>query len=193
MRLLSPHLYGGQALGRHPAYPRHGGYGRAGSLDDQVLRELAERLEYLRNLEKRREEIAAALEEQGVIIHYDTEVKAVRQLNNGKYCVHTDLERFPCDKAIVTTSPQSMLGLCDQLPESYKDQLRALKHLGAVVLCVRLKHPLSPQGYYWYNLPKSEGYPFLALVEHTNYVPKERYNNETIVYAGDYQKNNTII
>ena len=37
-----------------------------GSLDDQVLRELAERLEYLRNLEKRREEIAAALEEQGV-------------------------------------------------------------------------------------------------------------------------------
>ena len=38
-----------------------------GSLDDQVLRELAERLEYLRNLEKRREEIASALEEQGVL------------------------------------------------------------------------------------------------------------------------------
>ena len=38
-----------------------------GSLDDQVLRELAERLEYLRNLEKRREEIASSLEEQGVM------------------------------------------------------------------------------------------------------------------------------
>ena len=38
-----------------------------GSLDDQVLREMAERLEYLRNLEKRREEIAASLEEQGVL------------------------------------------------------------------------------------------------------------------------------
>ena len=38
-----------------------------GSLDDQVLRELAERLEYLRNLEKRREEIATSLEEQGVM------------------------------------------------------------------------------------------------------------------------------
>ena len=38
-----------------------------GSLDDQVLREMAERLEYLRNLEKRREEIAASLEEQGVM------------------------------------------------------------------------------------------------------------------------------
>ena len=38
-----------------------------GSLDDQVLRELSERLEYLRNLVKRREEIEKALSEQGVL------------------------------------------------------------------------------------------------------------------------------
>ncbi|MBQ9299698.1 MAG: RNA-binding transcriptional accessory protein, partial [Clostridia bacterium] len=38
-----------------------------GSLDDQVLRELSERLEYLRNLAKRREEIEKALTEQGVL------------------------------------------------------------------------------------------------------------------------------
>ena len=38
-----------------------------GSLDDQLLRELSERLEYLRNLEKRREEIERALTEQGVL------------------------------------------------------------------------------------------------------------------------------
>ena len=38
-----------------------------GSLDDQVLRELAERLEYLRNLEKRRQEIEKTLTEQGVL------------------------------------------------------------------------------------------------------------------------------
>ena len=38
-----------------------------GSLDDQLLRELAERLEYLRGLEKRRQEIEKALEEQGAL------------------------------------------------------------------------------------------------------------------------------
>ena len=38
-----------------------------GSLDDQVLREVSERLEYLRNLDKRREEISKALTEQGVM------------------------------------------------------------------------------------------------------------------------------
>ena len=38
-----------------------------GSLDDQILRELAERLEYLRNMDKRREEIIRTLTEQGVL------------------------------------------------------------------------------------------------------------------------------
>ena len=38
-----------------------------GSLDDQVLRELAERLEYLRGMDKRRDEIEKALNEQGVM------------------------------------------------------------------------------------------------------------------------------
>ena len=35
-----------------------------GSLDDQVLRTLNERLEYLRNLDKRREEITSSIGEQ---------------------------------------------------------------------------------------------------------------------------------
>ena len=38
-----------------------------GSLDDQVLREMSERLEYLRNLDKRREEIRKSLTEQDVL------------------------------------------------------------------------------------------------------------------------------
>ena len=36
-----------------------------GSLDDQLLRELSERLEYLRGLEKRKEEILSSIESQG--------------------------------------------------------------------------------------------------------------------------------
>ncbi len=36
-----------------------------GHIDDQVLRELSERLTYLRNLEKRKEEVSAAIAEQG--------------------------------------------------------------------------------------------------------------------------------
>ena len=38
-----------------------------GSLDDQVLRELDERLKYLRNMDETREKIKAAVEEQGAL------------------------------------------------------------------------------------------------------------------------------
>ena len=38
-----------------------------GSLDDQLLRELATRLEYLRSLDRRRDEIVKALTEQGAL------------------------------------------------------------------------------------------------------------------------------
>lgn len=38
-----------------------------GSLDDQILRELADRLEYLRNLETQREKVAASITEQGAM------------------------------------------------------------------------------------------------------------------------------
>ena len=36
-----------------------------GHIDDQVLRELADRLTYLRNIEKRKEEVAKSITEQG--------------------------------------------------------------------------------------------------------------------------------
>jgi protoporphyrinogen oxidase len=61
-----------------------------------------------------------------------------------------------------------------------------LKSMGAVVMILSLKHQLSEEGYYWYNIPKSAGFPFLALVEHTNYVSKNNFNGEHIVYCGDY-------
>ena len=40
---------------------------RTGSLDDQVLRELSERLQYLRNLDEQREKVRASIEEQGAL------------------------------------------------------------------------------------------------------------------------------
>jgi protoporphyrinogen oxidase len=45
---------------------------------------------------------------------------------------------------------------------------------------------------YWLNLPaetadKAESeFPFLALVEHTNYIDKKHYGDDHILYCGDY-------
>ena len=58
--------------------------------------------------------------------------------------------------------------------------------MGAVVMVLALKQRLSEQGYYWFNLPKSAGFPFLALVEHTNFLTPENFGGDHILYAGDY-------
>jgi protoporphyrinogen oxidase len=39
---------------------------------------------------------------------------------------------------------------------------------------------------YWHNLPKDAGFPFLAMVEHTNFIPPEHFGGDHIVYCGDY-------
>lgn len=90
------------------------------------------------------------------------------------------------DQVLVTLSPEVTARLVPSLPDEYLHGLRSLKSMGAVVLILALKHQLSEEGYYWYNLPKSAGYPFLALVEHTNYVPAEHFGGDHIVYLGDY-------
>jgi hypothetical protein len=72
------------------------------------------------------------------------------------------------------------------LPEEYLHGLKNMKSMGAVVMTLALTHQLSEEGYYWYNLPKSAGYPFLALVEHTNFVGPEHFGGDHIVYMGDY-------
>ncbi len=90
------------------------------------------------------------------------------------------------DQVLVTTSPALLARLCPDLPPSYLKGLLELKSMGAVVMVMALKHQLSREGYYWFNLPKEAGYPFLALVEHTNYVPADHFGGDHIVYAGDY-------
>ena len=57
------------------------------------------------------------------------------------------------------------------LPAAYTAGLDKLKSMGAVVMVLALKQPVTDE-HYWINIPKREGFPFLAFVEHTNYIDK---------------------
>ena len=126
---------------------------------------------------------AEKLHEMGVEIRLKAQIKSIKQ-NQASGGLSVDGESF--DKVLVTTSPNLMARLCPDLPENYLMGLLDLKSMGAVVMTLALKHSISKDGYYWFNVPKDEGYPFLALVEHTNFVPKENFGGDHIVYAGDY-------
>jgi len=58
--------------------------------------------------------------------------------------------------------------------------------MGAVVMVLSLKQQLSEKGYYWHNLPKEAGFPFLAMCEHTNFVSAEHFGGDHLIYCGDY-------
>ena len=59
-------------------------------------------------------------------------------------------------------------------------------YLGAVTLVLALRRRFRDEGYYWYNIPKRAGFPFLILVEHTHFVPPEHFGGDHILYVGDY-------
>ena len=129
---------------------------------------------------------ADKLREMGVEIRLGANVKFIKKNPDNDLLVDAggSVERY--DKVLVTTSPNLMAKLCLDLPEEYLKGLLELKSMGAVVMVVSLKHQLSKDGYYWFNLPKDAGFPMLALVEHTNYVSKDHFGGDHIVYAGDY-------
>ena len=126
---------------------------------------------------------AEKLRAMGVEIRLGVPIKFIKQ-NQASGGLSVDVESF--DKVLVTTSPSLMAKMCPDLPENYLKGLLELKSMGAVVMVLSLKHQLSEQGYYWFNLPKEASFPMLALVEHTNFVSKDHFGGDHIIYAGDY-------
>jgi protoporphyrinogen oxidase len=129
---------------------------------------------------------AEKLREMGVELRLGTGVKFIKKNQAEGLSIDAGGVVQVFDKVLVTTSPGLMSKMCLDLPENYLKGLLELKSMGAVVMVLSLKHQLSKDRYYWFNLPKDAGYPMLALVEHTNFVSKEHFGGDHIVYAGDY-------
>ena len=133
---------------------------------------------------------AAHLQQMGVQIQYSTPVYRLEADPAGGIRLESAQGVSQFDQVLSTTAPELLARLAPQLPAAYLDGLLALKSMGAVVMVLALKERLSPEGYYWYNIPKSAGFPYLALVEHTNFVPAEHFGGDHIVYIGDYLETN---
>jgi protoporphyrinogen oxidase len=131
-------------------------------------------------------DFAGRLREMGVRILLSTPIQRIEPQATGLLTLSTASAPAQYDQCLATTSPALLARLAPSLPGDYLKGLLELKSMGAVVMVLALKHQLSEEGYYWYNLPKSAGYPFLALVEHTNFVSPKNFGGSHIVYIGDY-------
>ncbi len=132
--------------------------------------------------------LLAHVRKQGVSVHLNAPITALtrseagwRITASGEHGAGTE----DVDAVIVTGSPGLLSTLVPQLPDSYLGKLKQLKSMGAVVLTLALRQQLLTDGTYWLMPPKTE-FPFLALVEHTNFVDKKHYGGDHVVYCGDY-------
>jgi protoporphyrinogen oxidase len=137
------------------------------------------------------ERLTAVVQQKGGQIVLNCPVEKIEKVD-GRLLVTTPGQIDSCDACLVTTSPALLSRMALDLPTDYLGQLLNLKSMGAVVMTLALKQPLLTDGTYWLNIPahspdKSQNpIPFLALVEHTNYIDKSHYGGDHLIYLGDY-------
>jgi protoporphyrinogen oxidase len=131
------------------------------------------------------DKLADAAKARGAEIRLSSEVTGIRARSDRTLQVETIGSATVFDAVLSTSSPALMARFTPDLPAAYAEQLRNLKSMGAVVLVLALRRPLT-NGIYWHNLPKAAGFPFLAMVEHTNYMDPKHYGGDHIIYCGDY-------
>jgi protoporphyrinogen oxidase len=138
------------------------------------------------------ETLAEAIQAKGATICLNTPVQHVG-VQDGKPRLAINGETRVFDRVLSTSSPKLLLKLAPDLTDTpYGKQTAALESIGAVCLVLALKQSLLTDGTYWLNLPatsadkRASQFPFLALVEHTNWMDKAHYNGDVIVYCGDY-------
>jgi protoporphyrinogen oxidase len=135
---------------------------------------------------------AEKLQAKGARIMLNTPVQAIGEAD-GKPTLTINGETHAYDLVLSTSSPSLLLKLAPQLRDtSYGKQVASLHSIGALCVVLALKQSLLTDGTYWLNLPASSAdkqanrFPFLALVEHTNWMDRSHYGGDHLIYCGDY-------
>jgi protoporphyrinogen oxidase len=135
--------------------------------------------------------LTEAVRRRGGQIWLGQAIGAIEPTADGRLTLVHDGQSEEVDQCLVTTAPYLLTRMAPALPPTYLGQLNRLKSMGAVVLILALRRQFLKETY-WLNLPatspdKSQNeIPFLALVEHTNFVSAAHYGGDHLVYCGDY-------
>jgi len=88
------------------------------------------------------------------------------------------------DYTVITTPlPIASKLLEKSVDKTYLDSLNKITYIGNVCLTLELNQSLSE--IYWLNV-NDPGFPFVGIIEHTNFEPKESYKGRHIVYLSKY-------
>lgn len=127
--------------------------------------------------------IKRALEEAGVKIITNNPVKRILSEAGKVKGVDTKNGFYESDKVLATLPLPTFLDVTEGLPASYTEPARQIRFLGNLCLVLSLTRSLSST--YWLNVA-DPSFPFVGVIEHTNFDPPSNYGGKHIAYLSKY-------
>lgn len=124
------------------------------------------------------------IEQAGGEIILSEKVDDVIVEENKVVAVTSGERTHPADLVINTTALPIFSDIISiHVPDEYLQKLARVKYLGNVCLVLQLKRSLSDT--YWLNVTDPD-FPFVGVIEHTNFETTELYGGRHIVYLSKY-------
>src|SRR5690606_7761999 len=118
----------------------------------------------------------------GGTIHLSTPVEQVAVDHGAVQGIRAGGTQHAFDQVLMTTPNIITRKIAPDLPESYTEILDRVRYQWATCLVLTLDRPLSDM--YWLSI--ADELPFVACVEHTNFMSPEDYGGNHIVYLSNY-------
>ncbi len=126
--------------------------------------------------------LAKLVEERGGEIHLNAPVDEVVVEGGRARGIRAGGALHEFDQVLMTTPNSITRRIAPALPTEYVRVMDSVRYQWATCLVLALDRPLSQ--IYWLNI--ADPLPFVACVEHTNFMPPERYGGNHVVYLSNY-------
>jgi protoporphyrinogen oxidase len=145
---------------------------------------LGERLGYMRGSFARFVEVLESrIQENGGSFELKRPVKRIER-EAGGFLLIDSKQTWQASHVLVAAPVPDYLEIAGHLLEpDQHGTLSSLSATAAICTVLEMENSLTP--YYWLNIADPE-MPFGGLIEHTNYIPRERYGGRHLLYISNY-------
>ncbi len=130
------------------------------------------------------EALANRIQSLGGRIELQAAASSIQQGEDGQWSIKTQRGVVRAERVIATTALPLVADMVQSWADpAYLEQLNRIQYIGNVCLVLELDRPLSKT--YWLNV-NDPTFPFVGVIEHTNFERPETYGGRHIVYLSKY-------
>lgn len=133
------------------------------------------------------EKLAKKIRDPGGKIFLKCPVEKIEKIDS-QWKVVTKTGEFVFDKIVLTIPSSCLPPLLPSTPLSPLSSFFSISHLASLNLILETKKPILEKAY-WLNI-NEESFPFLAVVQHTNFIDRKNYGGDHLCYVGNYLPEN---